>query len=80
MSLSELVRFYLSRVGSFGKSLPLAAFPGDSAGIERLFSSLDEDYHISRFLHFSESDGTRYSINGIPATHVSVDPQIEDLL
>jgi hypothetical protein len=80
MSLSELVRFYLSQVGSSSDPLPLSAFPLDSTDLVRLFSSLDEDYHISRFFHFSESDGTRYSINGVPATHVSIDAQIEEVL
>jgi hypothetical protein len=80
MSLAELVRMYLSRAGSFGVPVLLSDFPVDSAGIERLFSCLDEDYHISRYFHFSESDGARYSINGVPATHVSIDPQIKEIL
>ncbi len=80
MSLSELVRVYLSQVGSFGEPIALSAFSLASAEIERLFSGLDEDYHISRFFHFSQSDGAPYSINGVPATHVSIDPEVQSIL
>jgi hypothetical protein len=59
---------------------PLAAFQLSAPETERLFSSYDEDYHISRFFHFTESAGTRYSINGIPVTHVSLDAEIESIL
>jgi hypothetical protein len=47
---------------------------------ERLFSIFDEDYHISRFFHFSESEGERFSINGFPATHVVIDGEIATIL
>ncbi|HKW36143.1 MAG TPA: hypothetical protein VJN92_24285 [Candidatus Acidoferrum sp.] len=80
MTLSELVRHYRSQAGEFGRSVALFAFPLDHAEIERLFSSYDEDYHISRFFHFSESEGQKFSINGIPATHVSLDAEIETIL
>lgn len=80
MSLSELVRYYRSQAGEFGQPVALSAFPLDHAEIERLFSSFDEDYHISRFFHFSEADGQRFSINGIAATHVSLDAEIETIL
>jgi hypothetical protein len=46
----------------------------------RLFSGYDEDYHISRFFRFSEAAGEKFSINGIPATHVSLDAEIETIL
>jgi hypothetical protein len=80
MSLSELVRHYRSQAGEFGLPVALSAFPFDHGEIERLFSSYDEDYHISRFFHFSEGDGHRFLINGIPATHVSLDAEIESIL
>lgn len=80
MSLSELVRHYRSKAGEFGRPVALSAFPLDHTEIERLFSSYDEDYHISRFFHFSESGGQKFSINGIAATHVSVDADIESIL
>ena len=80
MSLSELVRHYRSRAKEFGQPVALSAFPLSVGEIERLFSSYDEDYHISRFFHFSESEGQRFQINGIPATHVSLDSEIQSIL
>lgn len=78
--LRELVDRYRSLAGEFGKPVSLAAFQLSPAETERLFSSYDEDYHISRFFHFTQSDGTRFSINGIPVTHVSLDAEIESIL
>jgi hypothetical protein len=80
MPLSDLVSLYLSLVGGFGEPAALSAFQLSSAETERLFSSFDEDYHISRFFHFSEADGVQFSINGIPVTHVSLDAEIETIL
>ncbi len=78
--LPELVDRYRALAGGFGIPVALPAFGLAPAETERLFSSFDEDYHISRFFHFIESDGARFSINGIPATHVSLDPEIETIL
>ena len=80
MSLSELVRHYRSHAGEFGRPVALFAFPLNHGEIERLFSSYDEDYHISRFFHFSEGEGQKFSINGTSATHVSLDAEIETIL
>jgi hypothetical protein len=80
MPLSDLVSLYLSLVGGFGEPAALSAFQLSSAETERLFSSFDEDYHISRFFHFSEADGVQFPINGIPVTHVSLDAEIETIL
>jgi hypothetical protein len=80
MTLPELVKAYLAVGGKFGQPVALSAFQLPRAEIERLFSSLDEDYHISRFFQFSESSGEKFSINGIPATHVSLDAEIETIL
>jgi len=80
MPLSDLVSRYLYLAGEFGKPVALSAFQLSPAETERLFSSFDEDYHISRFFHFSESDGTKFSINGIPVTHVFLDAEIQTIL
>lgn len=80
MSLSELVRHYRSQAGEFGRPIALSAFPLDHDEIERIFSSYDEDYHISRFFHFSEAGGLKFLINGVAATHVSLDGEIESIL
>jgi len=79
MSLRQLVDLYLSLAGQFGQRVSLSSFQLSTAETERLFSSYDEDYHISRFFHFSESDGHKFSINGIPVTHVSIDPEINSI-
>jgi hypothetical protein len=80
MTLRQLVDLYLSKAGQFGNAVALSAFQLSPAETERLFSSYDEDYHINRFFHFTEADGVRFSINGVPATHVALDAEIETIL
>lgn len=80
MTLRELVNRYRALAQEFGRAVPLSSFGLPKAETERLFSSFDEDYHISRFFAFSEADGPKFSINGIPATHVSIDSEIETIL
>jgi hypothetical protein len=80
LSLRELVDRYRALAVGFGKPVPLAAFGLTPRETERVFSAFDEDYHISRFLHFTDSEGARFSINGFPVTHVSIDVEIQALL
>ena len=80
MTLRQLVDLYLSLAGQFGQRVSLSSFQLSPAETERLFSSYDEDYHISRFFHFTEADGAKFSIDGVPATHVSIDPEIHSIL
>lgn len=80
MPLSDLISRYRAVAGKYGLPVPLSAFQLSPAETERLFSGYDEDYHISRFFHFSEAAGEKFSINGIPATHVSLDSEIETIL
>ena len=80
MPLHDLVSRYLALTGEFGKPVAISAFQLPAAEAERLFSSYDEDYHISRFFHFSEGEGEKFSINGIPVTHVSLDAEMETIL
>ena len=80
LPLRQLVDRYLTLAGAFAKPVALSAFAFTPAETERVFSSYDEDYHISRFFHFTASDGTSYSINGIPATHVLIDEAISVIL
>ena len=80
LTLRELVDRYRTLAGNFGQAVALSAFALEHAEAERLFSAYDEDYHISRFFHFTQERGTKYSINGIPVTHVSLDADIESLL
>jgi hypothetical protein len=81
MSLKELTDLYRKLVHAFGDPIPISKFGFSVEEAERLFSGFDEDYHISRFFHFTEeSDGQRHSIDGFPATHVAIDPEIESIL
>ena len=80
MPLRELVDRYLSAAASFGIPVALSSFALGHAETERLFSGYEEDYHISRFLHFSTAAGTEFSINGFPATHVSIDAEVQSIL
>jgi hypothetical protein len=80
MSLRELVDRYIALAAGFGTRVPLSAFALAPADTERLFSAYEEDYHISRFFHFSTENGARFSINGFPATHVAIDAEIRSLL
>jgi len=80
MNLREVVEQYAALAGNFGNSVALSAFGLSEQETENLFSAFDEDYHISRFLHFSRMDGQGYQIGGELVTHVSIDPAIETVL
>src|SRR5258708_35113970 len=58
----------------------LVDFGLDGAQTERVFAAFDEDYHISRYFHFSRATGTAYTINGFDHTHVSIDADIQSIL
>jgi hypothetical protein len=80
MPLRELVDRYLSIAVSFGIPVSLSAFALSHSEAERLFSGYEEDYHISRFFHFSQEAEAPFSINGFPATHVAIDAEIQSIL
>lgn len=80
MHLREIVEKYLALTGGFGKPAPLGGFGLAREETERIFSIFDEDYHISRFFHFSEAAGPSYRINGFAQTHVSIDSEIQSIL
>jgi hypothetical protein len=80
MPLRQLVDRYLALAGSFGIAVPLSSFGLTAPEIENLFSSYNEDYHISRFFCFSNSNGTAYNIDNEPATHISIDAGIRSIL
>jgi hypothetical protein len=80
MPLRELVDRYLVVAVQFGVPVALSSFALSPAETERLFSSYDEDYHISRFFHFSQDTGMPLSINGFAATHVAIDAEIRSIL
>jgi hypothetical protein len=80
MSLKELVERYAAIAGNFGNPVELSAFGLSTEETQKLFSNFDEDYHISRFLHFSRDEGQRYAISAEEVTHVAIDPSIYSLL
>ena len=80
MSLKELYRVYTTIAAKAGEPVPLAAFQLSAEETEKLFSIFDEDYHISRFFHFSEAAGTKFTIDGESVTHVAIDPEISSIL
>lgn len=80
LTLRELVDKYLAVAGGYGKAVPISALGLGREEAERLFSALDEDYHISRYLHLQNAAGASYTINGFQQTHVSLDPEIPSIL
>jgi hypothetical protein len=80
MSLRELVEKYLAAAGGYGKTVSIAALGLSREETEKVFDILDEDYHISRFFHFSNAVGASYQINGFPQTHISIDAEIQAIL
>jgi hypothetical protein len=80
MTLHDLVEKYLAIAGGFAFLAPLADFGLERAEAERIFGAFDEDYHISRYLHFSQVSGSAYKINGFEQTHLSIDGDIQSIL
>jgi hypothetical protein len=80
MTLHDLVEKYLAIAGGFAFLAPLADFGLERAEAERIFGAFDEDYHISRYLHFSQISGSAYKINGFEQTHLSIDGDIQSIL
>jgi hypothetical protein len=79
MSLKELYRLYTTIAAKPGQPVPLSAFRLSAEETERLFSIFDEDYHISRFFHFSEAGGEKFTVDGESVTHVAIDPEISSI-
>jgi len=79
-NIREIVDRYAALAGSFGEPVALSAFDLSAEETQTLFSTLDEDYHISRFLHFARRNGSTYLISGEPVTHVSFDSTVRSIL
>jgi len=83
MTLREVVERYRDVAGGFGRPVALSAFGLGRDETEKLFGTFDEDYHISRFFHFTldpASQEDAWSINSFPQSHVSLDAEIETIL
>jgi hypothetical protein len=80
MTLQQLVAKYESLAGGFGVAIPLSSFGLSKAETEQLLTDYDEDYHISRYFDFTETEGEKYHIDGVPATHLAIDAEIRSIL
>ena len=80
MNLRELVEKYLHAAGGYGKSVPISSLDLSDEETEPIFDMLDEDYHISRFFHFSKAAGQSFQISGFAQTHISIDAEIKEIL
>jgi hypothetical protein len=80
IELKEIVEKYLAAAGSYGKQVPLTSLGLSKEETETVFSTFDEDYHISRFLHFACAAGADFQINGFPQTHLAIDDEIQSIL
>jgi hypothetical protein len=80
MNLKEVVERYRKLAPRFCVPVSLSCFDLGAEETTKLFSSLDEDYHISRFFHFSNVAGKRFEVSGEVATHVAIDEEIKTVL
>ena len=80
LTLRELVDRYEHLARQSGEPVSLSAFGLGDDETQRLFTAFDDDYHISRFFHFSNGEGKRYVIRGESATHLFMDLAIRALL
>lgn len=79
-TLREFVSRYLALAVAFGNALPLSKFGLSDEQTIKLFVSFDDDYHISRYFHFSKQEGKSYQIGAEEITHVSLDAAIDEIL
>ena len=79
-NLRQLVDRYFVLAGGYGKPVALGRFALTAAETLTVFGSFDEDYHISRYLHFSKQEGNSYLIGGEQVTHLSIDESIKEIL
>lgn len=80
MTLKMVVERYKSLASQPGAPVALEGFELSPQETEKLFNTLDEDYQISRHLHFSKAEGRAYRISGEKVTHVAMDAAISSLL
>ena len=80
LSLRELVDRYELVARQSGEPVALSAFGLGDDETQNLFTAFDDDYHISRFLHFSNGEGKHFVIRGEAATHLFMDLAIRALL
>ena len=80
ITLRVVVNRYKELATGAGEPVALGAFGLSHEETVKVFSGLDEDYHISRHLHFSREEGPSYRISGEEVTHVAIDAAVSSLL
>jgi hypothetical protein len=80
LNLRELVDRYELLALQSGEPVALSAFNLSDEETQSLFTTFDDDYHISRFFYFSNAEGKSYFIRGDSVTHLFVDLAIRALL
>jgi hypothetical protein len=90
MTLAELVARYRERAGGYGRRLHLSAFELPREELERELSAYEQDYQINRFFQLTrapeEENHPRpgglplYTINGFDYSHLTILPEIKEIL
>jgi hypothetical protein len=80
MTLQMVVERYSALASLPGIPVALEQFGLSPEETGKLFNALDEDYQISRHLHFSKAKCRAYQISGEEVTHVVLDAAISSLL
>jgi hypothetical protein len=90
MDLAEFVKKYTELSAGFVRAVHLSEFGLCKAETEKVISTFDDDYQISRYMVLSRqpdedlvshpSDARVYAINGFEVSHVSLAPGIRKLL
>jgi hypothetical protein len=83
MDFAGVVKKYRDLAGDFGTAVSLSDYNFPRANAEKFFSDLNDDYQISRFLHFQNREAENFpvfQISGFPQTHVTLHAEIESLL
>jgi hypothetical protein len=90
MDLPAIVKKYLEIAGGFNRPVHLSQFGFSRDQTEKIISTFDEDYQISRYMLLSRERDDRlaslpgekrvYLINGYEVSHISFQPDIQKLL
>lgn len=90
MDLAAVVKKYLEVAGGFDRPVHLSRLGLSKSETEKVISTFDEDYQISRYMLLSlerdeetqslPSETRAYLVNGFEVSHISFRPEIQKLL
>ena len=90
MDLAAAVKKYLEMTGGFDRPMHLSRFGLQKAETEKVISTWDEDYQISRYMLLSRErdealesfpgDARVFLINGFECSHLTFHENIQQLL